>query len=313
VLRAGPMLNGMEFNAYQLAVANEIEARMAVRTLKKIGVDFIKLHRRTSREAYFGMASEARMLGIPLTGHVPMTVSPEEASDAGQASFEHTETLFEGTFTTQNAGKDLTAEIARWRETGARDLFAKLVRNGTSVDPTLIALTDLSRQLETQKPDPRSRYIAVSARKEAEKSLSGMRGNAEKILADIKPRIRELQAVTGAMSRAGVQLLSGTDLSYLIAPGFSLHDELELMVEAGLSPAEALRAATGNPGQLFPSQQIGRVTAGQRADLVLLDANPLTDIRSTRRIRAVVLRGRFFSRKRLDEVLVEAARLAENN
>jgi imidazolonepropionase-like amidohydrolase len=313
IFRAGPMLNGMEFNSYQLAVANETEARIAVRTLKKVGVDFIKLHRRTSREAYLAIANEARMLGLPFTGHVPMTVSPGDASDAGQASIEHTETLFEGTFTAERAGKDLTAEIARWRETDASALFARFVRNGTTVNPTMIALTDLVRLLETDKPDPRARYIAASARQEAEKSLAGMRPNAAKVLLDLKPRVRELQMVTGMMNRSGVRLLSGTDLSFLIAPGFSLHDELELMVRAGLTTAEALRTATVNPARLFPSHPAGTIAPGQSAGLLLLDANPLMDVRNTQRIRGVVLRGKFLNRKSLDELLLQAARLAESN
>jgi len=171
IIRAGPMLNGKEFNRYQLEVANDAEARTAVRTLQKVGVDFIKLHRRTSREAYFAIADEAKKIGLPFTGHVPMTVSPGEASDAGQASIEHTETLFEGTFATDHAGKDQAGEIARWRTTEANALFEKFVQNGTFVDPTLIAQEYVVRLLETGKPDPRARYIAASARQEADKML----------------------------------------------------------------------------------------------------------------------------------------------
>ena len=104
ILRAGPMLNAREFNAYQLAVANDAEARVAVRTLAKVGVDFIKLHRATSREAYFAIADETKRLSLPFAGHVPTTVTPAEASDAGQTTLEHTETLFEGTFL--SAAKD---------------------------------------------------------------------------------------------------------------------------------------------------------------------------------------------------------------
>ena len=292
----------------------QVEARIAVRTLKKVGVDFIKLHRRTFREAYFAIANEARALKLPFSGHVPMTVSPAEASDAGQASLEHTETLFEGTFTNENSGKDLTAEVARWRETPETSgLFAKFVRNGTSVDPTLIAPTDLARLIEAKEPDPRARYMAASARQAAEKSLAEMRPNSAKMLEELKPRIRELQAVTGVMNRAGVKLLSGTDLSFYAVPGFSLHDELQLLVTAGLTPAEALKAATVNPAGLFPALKAGSVAAGQRADLVLLDANPLLDIGNTQRIRAVVLRGRVFDRKNVDDLLAQGARLAESS
>jgi hypothetical protein len=76
IVRAGPMLNAMEFNRYQLAVTDAAEGRAAVRALHKVGVDFTKLHRRTSRETYFGIAQEARTLKIPFTGHVPMTITP---------------------------------------------------------------------------------------------------------------------------------------------------------------------------------------------------------------------------------------------
>ena len=102
----------------------------------------------------FGIAAEAKRLTLPFIGHVPTTVSPGEASDAGQASIEHTETLFEGTFAADHAGKDLTAAIAQWRATEASELFAKFVRNGTLVDPTLIAQEYLVRSLEATKPDP---------------------------------------------------------------------------------------------------------------------------------------------------------------
>jgi imidazolonepropionase-like amidohydrolase len=310
IVRSGPMLNGMEFNSYQLAVANEVEARIAVRTLKKVSVDFIKLHRRTSREAYFAIAGEARALGLPFSGHVPMTVSPAEASEVGQSSIEHTETLFEGVFATATAGKDQAKEIARWREKEASGLFATFARNGTFVDPTLIAQEQLMTLLESGMPDPNAVYIAASAQKEAEKALSGARQEAEKILMARKPLLSELRSVTGLMNRSGVQLLAGTDVSFLAAPGFSLHDELALLVQSGLTPADALRAATLNPARLFPSLDGGSIAPGKRADLVLLNASPLDDIRNTQRVNSVILRGKVLNRQRLDQLLRDTARLA---
>jgi imidazolonepropionase-like amidohydrolase len=310
IIRAGPMLNGKEFNRYQLEVDNEAEARTAVRTLQKVGVDFIKLHRRTSREAYFAIADEAKKIGLPFTGHVPVTVSPGEASDAGQASIEHTATLFEGTFATDYSGKDQAAEIARWRATDASALFTKFVRNGTFVDPTLVAQEYLVRRIESGSPDPNDRYIAASARQEADKTLVP---EAKKSLLESKAVLREMRAVTALMNRAGVILLAGTDLSYLHPPGFVLHDELALLVESGLSAAEALRTATLNPARLLRLPDAGIIAPNARADLVLLDGNPLDDIRNTQRIRAVVLRGKYFNRGSLDGLLDEAARRAATN
>ena len=313
IVRAGPMLNGMEFNRYQMAVADAAEGRAAVRTLNKVGVDFIKLHRRTSREAYFGIAEEARALKIAFTGHVPMTVTPAEASEAGQATIEHTETLFEGTFAAEHAGTDQAAAIATWRASEAPALFARFVRNGTLVDPTLIAQQYLIGLLETTQPDPRAAYIAASARQEREKTLAGVRPTAERVLLERKPMMRELKAVTALMSRAGVGLLAGTDTSFLHPPGFTLLDELEALVESGVSNAEALRAATTNPARLAPSLDTGHILPGKRADLVLLDRNPLDDIRNIRRIDAVVVRGRLLNRADLDRLLRDAAAAASRN
>jgi hypothetical protein len=96
IMRAGPILNGQEFNRYQLAITNANDASATVRALAKTGVDLVKVHRRTSREAYFAVLAQAKQLSLPVAGHVPMTVSPEEASNAGQQTIEHVDTLFEG-------------------------------------------------------------------------------------------------------------------------------------------------------------------------------------------------------------------------
>lgn len=310
IFRAGPMLNGKEFNAYQLAVNDAVEGRVAARTLSKVGVDLLKIHRRTPRDAFFAIAEEARTLKLPLSGHIPMTVTPAEATDAGQTTIEHVETLFEGTFAAQSAGKDLLKAVKAWGETEAPALFDKFSRNGTAVDPTLIAQMYLVQLFESRSPDRRARYIAASARKEAEKTLAP---EARKALLERKALLGEFRTLTGAMNRKGVTLVAGTDLSYLHPPGFSLHDELVLLVEAGLTPAEALRAATVNPARLFRSSESGVVAPGRRADLVLLEANPLENIRNTQRICAVIVRGKLFDRKGLDDLLNHAAELASKN
>src|SRR5579871_3811875 len=99
IVRVGPILNGQSFNEYQMAVGNPDEARGVVRALTKVGVDFIKIHRRVPRDSYFALMDEAKKQGIRVVGHVPLTVTTAEASDAGQASIEHTETFFEAAVT----------------------------------------------------------------------------------------------------------------------------------------------------------------------------------------------------------------------
>ena len=115
--------------------------------------------------------------------------------------------------------------------------------------------------------------------------------------------------LTAALHRAGVRLLAGTDAGALYSyPGFSLHDELELLVEAGLSPAEALNAATGGAAEYLELADAGAIAAGARADLVLLDGDPLESIGNTRRIQAVVLDGRLLDRGALDLLLEQTRR-----
>jgi imidazolonepropionase-like amidohydrolase len=112
------------------------------------------------------------------------------------------------------------------------------------------------------------------------------------------------------MHRARVPILSGTDLhNAYIYPGFSLHDELQLLVDSGLTPLDALRTATSNAAS-YLGLEVGEVKPGKLADLVLLGGNPLEDIRHTRSIRGVVINGRYLDRKALDGLLRESEKAA---
>jgi imidazolonepropionase-like amidohydrolase len=312
IVRVGPMLIGQNPLPFQTLIETPEEGRDTVRRLHAAGVDQIKV-KPMARDAYFAIVAEARALELPVTGHVQELVSPAEVSDAGQ-SIEHVATLFDGTFrTAARRGKDSNHEIALWRGTDeARELFQRFVRNGTFVDPTLVPYERLVNRLIARLPDPDWKYTAASARAEAEKNRLSVRYDAGPQPRIDSPDLRELQAVTRMMHEAGVKLLAGTDVSFINAPGFSLHDELDLLVAAGLPPAAALRAATSNPAAMFPKLETGSVAPGRRADLVLLDANPLTDIRNARRIRAVVLAGKLLDRAALDRLLAEALELAKN-
>ncbi len=313
VLRAGPTLNGKEFAYHQVAVTTEAEARAAVRILNKVGVDFIKIHRAFQRDAYFGLADESKKLGIRFAGHIPQTVTPAEASDAGQASFEHTETLFEGTFVAQVGQEKFVEALGRFKQDGAKELFARMVKNGTSMTPTLVAYRS-----GTEMPsfaDPRDKYISASSKAMTEKVMEKYKDTLRpEVFAERKRVFREFIELVGMMHRDGVNLLAGTDIaSRSLYPGFSLHEELALLVEAGLPPMSALQAATRNPAAFLKLDHLGTVEQGKTADLVLLDASPLEDIRNTTKIHAVIVNGRFLDRARLDSLLAEAEALAKKN
>ena len=115
------------------------------------------------------------------------------------------------------------------------------------------------------------------------------------------------------MHKAGVQILAGTDTlkSYLI-PGPSLHGELELLVSAGLSPMEALQTATRNPAIFLGMDDLGTIEEGKAADLVLLEANPLNDIRNTRKIAGVIAKGQYLDKNDITALMENAKQTARN-
>jgi imidazolonepropionase-like amidohydrolase len=268
IFRVGPILNGQVFGPTHVEIRNESEARGAVRVLKHAGVDAIKLHKMLSREAYYGLSDEAKKLGIPFVGHIPVTVTAREASDAGQASFEHMETLFDG-------GSPLKRE-------DAPALFERFVRNGNAYTPTLV---NYRGSAEPANIDP-----------ELLKKYPDIPAGRQRIF-------KQFLELLGLMNQAGVILMTGTDLgSKWISPGSSLHDELAIFVEAGLTPMQALQAATRNPAR-FLHVDAGTLEPGKTANLVLLDANPLDDIRNTTRIRAVIINGRFLDKPQLQRLL----------
>lgn len=295
--RAGDLPGAAGLLRQRTGVGTAEDARRAVDSAAALGVDFIKIRNSASRESYFALAREARRRGLPLAGHAPQPVGPGEASDSGHASFEHA-------FLPALDGMTPADRAA---------LFRRFRANGTAVTPTLIAgrnhrlLPDsvvaaaLADSLGVR--DARRRYLPP-------RLLAKWREERELVTRD-RPRdwaalhrshLRDVRE----MQREGVRILAGTDVGVqLVYPGWGLHEELELLVrEAGLTPAEALRSATLAPAEFLGLQRaLGTVEVGKLADLVLLDADPLADIRNTRRIRAVVVNGRLHDRAALDAML----------
>jgi hypothetical protein len=191
--------------------------------------------------------------------------------------------------------RDLLATASPVR---AESLYALLVREHTWQVPTLSELRDLYRVSE---PEPFA--------EERKAYLPPPRIPLEPVLWDKDPELarrtfaRQL-TVVGGMFRAGVPLLAGTDTpGFDRAPGFSLAEELELLVRAGLSPMAALQSATREPARfLGAADTLGTIEPGKVADLVLLDGDPLSDIRNVHRVHAVVLRGRYLSPMQLDSL-----------
>jgi imidazolonepropionase-like amidohydrolase len=312
ILRVGPILNGKSFNQYQMVPGNPDQTRGVARALKEIGVDAFKVHRRMERESYFALIDEAKTLGIPVVGHIPMTVTPEEASNAGQQTIEHVATLFEGTFSQAYPGK-LPDAIRAFRGHGAEELFATFVKNHTVFDPTLTAYWGIVQYYDpATKPDPRMRYVASSMIKAAAAREKPVVTAAD--LAEQKAGFDEYREVVRMANRAGVVIVTGSDVAAERIPGFTLQEELVLLVDAGLTPMQALQAATINSATVTNrSKDLGSIEAGKLADVVLLNADPLADIHNTSKIEAVIAGGKLLRRANLDALLRQGERTAAAN
>ncbi|HXM42700.1 MAG TPA: amidohydrolase family protein [Bryobacteraceae bacterium] len=324
-----------------ISVTNETQARQVVADMKRQGADFVKIYQNLPRELYFAIAEEAKKQGIPFEGHVPIAVSAEEASNAGQKSFEHLVGILPACSThsdellkAQHA--DLAQDIAEWgrpkfwgphvKQTRqmmldtyslekAAELFALLRRNGTWQCPTLTLLHMFAYGDDPAvRNDPRLKYLPRLMRASWDPSKVDGEHTPEDFAFAKREFQKDLEAV-GAMQRAGVGILAGTDTANpLCYPGFGLHEELRYLVKSGLTPMQALQTATLNPARFFAKEEVlGTVEQGKIADLVLLDANPLEDIENTTKIAAVVQGGKLYPRPSLDQMLAEvesaAARL----
>jgi imidazolonepropionase-like amidohydrolase len=322
IILAGPMLDGPvpQFPS-SAPVRDAAEARRIVRELKSQGVDFIKIQSLISREGYFAAAAEAKARKIPFAGHVPDKVRAAEASAAGQKSIEHLTGVFEGASTaedelmSQPRGPGRRRYLDTFSEERAQSLLALFAKNRTWQTPTLFwERGEWLIEQTNSGPDPLAKYAPAAWRERTwplfTREISA--GWSTDPLADRQAFVQAELKMVAAMHRAGVPLLAGTDTAagVRVYPGFSLHDELGMLVQAGLTPLEALQAATRNAGEFLQLADSGTIEAGKRADLVLLDANPLEEIGNTRKIRGVVLAGRYFSRADLDGLLREAEEAA---
>jgi imidazolonepropionase-like amidohydrolase len=336
----GPYLDGNP-PSFQpsIVVENAAEGTAAVDNLTVEGVDFIKVQSRLQPEGYFAIASESKKLGIRFVGHVPDSITVAQASDAGQASIEHLTGVLLGCSTREEELRQRqltrpskeTASQAREREriwqrdllnsyseTKAAALVRKFAENHTWQVPTLVLLMDLvySTPSNSHENDPRLKYVPQSVQTVWRQGRSELLQNAT--AQDFQHRKESAERsleIVGKMNAAGVRLMAGTDSAAPnVFPGFGLQEELTCLVRAGLTPLQALQAATTGPAEfLGKTNELGRIAAGQRADLVLLDADPLRDIRNTQRIRAVVLNGKLLERSDRDALLAAAAQFATNH
>ncbi len=299
IMASGPYIEGGDVPIPHILARNPAEARTAVDSLVRLGVDFIKLHGQLTREVYLAAARASREQGIPFTGHVPRSVGASQASDSGQRSLEHL--LQIPIACTSAESLSLAPRFPVQRVLGQctsqplDTLFQRFVNNGTWVVPTLVAMYEVARwprrdlpgdAFAAHLPDTLRAFVAqIFPMPDSIPADADVVGDAL-----FAKRI----ALVGAMHRAGVKVMPGTDAPLRNSPpGFGLHAELDLFARAGMTPFEILRSATREPALYFGmADSLGAVARGMVADLVLLDADPLASVANLRRVHAVIANGR---------------------
>jgi hypothetical protein len=285
------------------------DAPRMVDSLLALGVNFIKIRNFPAPPVYFAFARAARERGLRITGHAPPPALIGPVSDSGFASFEHSVLDF--------VKGGLVGGFDAMSPADRAALFARFSRNGTAFDPTLISTkarfiadSTIERMIaDSSAADrPALRYASPAVRAEWRDQLE-MRKADDKL--DWNPTYRSTLRDVREMAAAGMLILSGTDVPVVtLIPGYSLHDELELLVrEGGLTPLAALASSTINPARLMGlADSLGLVKPGYVADLVLLDRDPTADIGAVRALHAVVRNGRLFTRADLDRLREEGRR-----
>ena len=278
----------------RVGVATPADADRIISELAARGVDHLKIRTTTDRDTYVAIGAAAKRHGLALAGHI-QPYSPDDILASGQASLEH------GFYPPldERPGVD------------RRSFFARLAAAGVAIVPTLVVLERLGtpddealrRQVADADPPNGKRMLSAYLRADWREQLAEQgperRPQYQRLRENIRRDLREMRA-------AGVRILAGTDIGVLnVLPGQSLHEELTLLVkEVNLSPLDALRAATRDAAVfLGRDQEIGTIAVGRRADLILLDADPIADISNVSRVSGVVLRGHLFDHRALTRLV----------
>lgn len=315
IYAAGPSLNGN-------SLPDPAAARRAATEQKEAGYDLLKIHPGVSREAFDTLVTVARAVGIPYAGHVPTEVGVARAIEARYASIEHLDGYVEAmvregapvgadesAFFGLNLGEHLD-------ESKLPALVAATRKAGVWNVPTQVLLENLvlagsSAELARR---PEMRYVAPETRAQWAEVKESMLQETGSTPESARRTIAMRRKLIKALHAAGAGLLLGSDAPQIYnVPGFSTHRELESLVAAGLTPYQALETGTRNIAKYFGTErETGTVEQGKRADLILLKADPLADIRNTTKRAGVMVRGRWLPQAEIERRLAAVAKAVGN-
>jgi imidazolonepropionase-like amidohydrolase len=310
IYTSGPSLNGNS------APTPDVAARMVIEQAAA-GYDLLKLHPGLSREVYDAIVATADRVDLPFAGHVSAAVGLDRTLQARQASIDHLDAYVEALaghgagFDPQQAGFFGFGLIDQVDESRIPQLVAATRQAGVWNAPTQTLIEHLFNSVDPEEMArwPEMRYVPaatvanwVQRKREIQQQPTFTRERADRYIEVRRRLIRELHA-------AGAGLILASDApQWWNVPGFSAHHELRMMVDAGLTPYQALETGTRTPAVHLSTDHWGTIAVGKSADLVLLEANPLSDIRNVSRIAGVVLRGRWMPQTEIQARLDQIAR-----
>jgi imidazolonepropionase-like amidohydrolase len=272
-------------------VSNAAQGRRIVREQKAAGYDYIKIYNTLEPDVYRAIMNETRVENIPAVGHIPVSITLEEAIDAGQHSAEHLNPFARSVVERSGSGRWEGFFFQQRADEGAAAMAASRMWNC----PTLA----FYQRSEADSPEssPDLRYVSPSIQ-----TGYTVTGSEPTTPANTRQMLR-------ALHEAGAPIILGSWVgARFLLPGFAVVDELAALNAAGLTPFEAFQAATTNAAaSTGSSAEFGGVEVGMRADLVLLEGDPLSRVRNIERKVGVMVRGRWFSERRIAERLEEIA------
>jgi imidazolonepropionase-like amidohydrolase len=308
---SGPLLDGIPpvWPDMSLLVDTAQRARSAVNFLADQGVDFVKVYNNVKEPELRAIIETAKERGLPVAGHIPRSMTMTRAVELGMTRLEHIRVTGREMLSPGEADEIDPLPLGRrepllWQRFDLQSekmqaLVQRLAQSKIFLDPTLVIAEETEvPNLDADKNDPNNQYLSPKVVEQYVNLKSPIYELPAELQAAGLEAFHKQEKFVGMCNRAGVKIIAGTDGPGIgsLLPGFGLHRELELLVESGLSPLQALRAASLTAAEaLGKDDRLGTVQAGKLADLVVLDADPLQGIRNLRKIHLVVQEGKTYA------------------
>ncbi|HAX71434.1 MAG TPA: amidohydrolase family protein [Anaerolineales bacterium] len=320
MIATGAVLDGNSpvIPTISISVSTPEQGRAAVQAQIAAGANMIKVYSKLDQAVFLAIVEEAQRSEIQVVGHVPDTVYIEDAAAAGQSSIEHwfgfdkviarlLGEQVEFQYTGIGSGFGYLLRLCEVDPQALQDVYRGLKKSGVTLDPTVVIFRNWPNMdsLELQSL-PHSEYISHDLFSMWKTQWAGQTEFPDLFWQNWAQMVRQ-------MNEAGIPLTIGTDLMCPgLIPGYSVHEEMQIWQEAGIPPADILRSATLVPAQFMGLEnRLGSIQEGKSASMILVRGNPLEDIRNAQQIESIFLRGKYFNREDLDQLLAEARELAK--